>query len=81
MIDRRSSSSPAFRWDGVAVREYKTGDVPYRDVTSDAPGEGSGEEPFNFVTRYFEIPTRRLLDARAAPASARGGGDSSVAGA
>src|SRR5260370_16793529 len=46
----------AFRWDGVAVREYKTGDVPYRDVTRQTLlGEGSGEEPFNFVTRYFEI--------------------------
>src|SRR6267154_1171114 len=45
-----------FRWDGIPVREYKTGDVPYRDVTRQTLlGEGAGEEPFNFVTRYFEI--------------------------
>src|SRR2546429_8302862 len=46
----------AFRWDGVPVREYKTGDVPYRDVTRQTLlGEAAGEEPFSFVTRYFEI--------------------------
>jgi len=45
-----------FRWDGVPVRQYKTGDVPYRDVTRQTLlGENTGEEPFNFVTRYFEI--------------------------
>src|SRR5438309_11059315 len=45
-----------FRWDGIPVREYKTSDVPYRDVTRQTLlGEGAGEEPFNFVTRYFEI--------------------------
>src|SRR5216683_1042255 len=45
-----------FRWDGVPVREYKTGEVPYRDVTRQTLlGENTGEEPFNFVTRYFEI--------------------------
>src|SRR5882724_5041658 len=45
-----------FRWDGVPVREYKTGDVPYRDVTRQTLlGEAAGEEPFRFVTRYFEI--------------------------
>src|SRR6266487_2592763 len=45
-----------FRWDGVPVREYKTGDVPYRDVTRQTLlGEAAGEEPFGFVTRYFEI--------------------------
>jgi len=38
------------------VRQYKTGDVPYRDVTRQTLlGENPGEEPFNFVTRYFEI--------------------------
>src|SRR2546426_12694657 len=46
----------AFRWAGVPMREYKTGDVPYRDVTRQTLlGEGAGEEPFSFVTRYFEI--------------------------
>src|SRR6266480_1417953 len=45
-----------FRWDGVPAREYKTGNVPYRDVTRQTLlGEGAGEEPFSFVTRYFEI--------------------------
>jgi quercetin dioxygenase-like cupin family protein len=45
-----------FRWAGVPVRAYKTGDVPYRDVTRQTLlGEASGEEPFTFVTRYFEI--------------------------
>src|SRR5438067_13179099 len=45
-----------FRWDGVPMREYKTGDVPYRDVTRQTLlGAGAGEEPFSFVTRYFEI--------------------------
>ena len=38
------------------MREYKTGEVPYRDVTRQTLlGEGGGEEPFSFVTRYFEI--------------------------
>src|SRR5256885_6340710 len=46
----------AFRWDGVPVRDYKTGDVRYRDVTRQTLlGEAAGEEPFSFVTRYFEI--------------------------
>ena len=46
----------SFTWDGVAVREYKTGDVPYRGVTRQTVlGEGAGEEPFTFLTRYFEI--------------------------
>src|SRR2546422_6180182 len=45
-----------FRWDGVPVRQYKTGDVPYRDVTRQTLlGDAAGEEPFSFVTRYFEI--------------------------
>jgi len=46
----------SFRWDGVPAREYKSGDVPYRDVTRQTLlGEGAGEEPFSFITRYFEI--------------------------
>ena len=45
-----------FTWDGVPVREYKTGDVPYKGVTRQTVlGEGAGEEPFAFLTRYFEI--------------------------
>ena len=46
----------AFRWDGVPIREYKTGDGPYRGVTRQTLlGEGTGEEAFNFITRYFEV--------------------------
>lgn len=45
-----------YRWDTVPLREYKSGDAPYRDVTRQTIlGEGRGEEPFNFLTRYFEI--------------------------
>ncbi len=45
-----------FRWDAVPVREYRSGDAPYQDVTRQTLlGEGAGEEPFSFVTRYFEI--------------------------
>lgn len=46
----------SYSWDGVPVREYKTGDVPYRGVTRQTLlGEGTGEESFSFLTRYFEI--------------------------
>ncbi len=32
------------------------GDVPYKGVTRQTLlGEGTGEEPFSFLTRYFEI--------------------------
>lgn len=45
-----------YRWDTVPLREYKSGDAPYRDVTRQTIlGEGPGEEPFDFLTRYFEI--------------------------
>jgi quercetin dioxygenase-like cupin family protein len=45
-----------YRWDTVPLREYKTGDAPYKDVTRQTLlGEGKGEELFNFLTRYFEI--------------------------
>jgi S-methyl-1-thioxylulose 5-phosphate methylthiotransferase len=45
-----------YRWDAVPVREYKPGQVPYKDVTRQTIlGEGTGEEPFSFLTRYFEI--------------------------
>ena len=45
-----------FRWDGVAVKAYKGPDAPFKDVTRQTLlGEGPGEEPFSFVTRYFEI--------------------------
>jgi mannose-6-phosphate isomerase-like protein (cupin superfamily) len=45
-----------FVWDSVPVREYKTGDVPYKGVTRQTLlGEAAGEEPFTFLTRYFQI--------------------------
>jgi quercetin dioxygenase-like cupin family protein len=45
-----------FRWSGVPVREYKSGDAPYRDVTRQTLlGDAGGEEAFSFITRYFEI--------------------------
>ncbi len=45
-----------FRWDTVPLREYKSGDAPYKDVTRQTIlGKGAGEEPCNFLTRYFEI--------------------------
>ena len=46
----------AFRWDGVPVREYKSSEATYKDVMRQTLlGESAGEEPFTFVTRYFEI--------------------------
>src|SRR6266704_5039384 len=40
----------------LPVREYKTADARHKDVTRQALlGDGTGEEPFTFVTRYFEI--------------------------
>jgi len=46
----------AFRWEGVPIREYKTGDGLYRGVTRHTLlGEGTGEEAFNFITRYFVV--------------------------
>jgi quercetin dioxygenase-like cupin family protein len=46
----------SYRWETVPVRAYKAGDAPYKDVTRQTLlGEGTGEEPFAFLTRYFEI--------------------------
>jgi S-methyl-1-thioxylulose 5-phosphate methylthiotransferase len=45
-----------FRWDGVPLREYKSDSAHHKQVTRQTLlGEGAGEEPFSFVTRYFEI--------------------------
>ena len=45
-----------FRWDAVPVREYKSSDAPYKDVTRQTLlGEGAGEESLTFLTRYFEF--------------------------
>src|SRR3989454_12003166 len=48
-------AGPPFRWDAVPVREYKSADARHKGVTRQAVlGDGAGEEPFSFVTRYFE---------------------------
>jgi quercetin dioxygenase-like cupin family protein len=45
-----------FRWESIEVKTYKAPDAPFKDVTRQTLlGERSGEEPFNFVTRYFEV--------------------------
>lgn len=45
-----------FRWEGVAVREYKAQDGSFRGVTRQTIlGEGDGEGDLAFVTRYFEV--------------------------
>jgi quercetin dioxygenase-like cupin family protein len=46
----------AFRWESVDVSPYKGPDARFKDVTRQTLlGEGRGEEPFNFLTRYFEV--------------------------
>lgn len=45
-----------FRWQGVELTAYKSGDAPYRDVTRQTLlGEGQGEDALRFITRYFEV--------------------------
>jgi quercetin dioxygenase-like cupin family protein len=45
-----------FRWQGVAARRYKDEDAAFRGVTRQTLlGEGLGEEPLAFLTRYFEV--------------------------
>ena len=42
-----------YRWEPVKLREYKSGDARFRGVTRQTLlGEGSGEEPLSFLTRY-----------------------------
>src|SRR5260370_27432320 len=65
-----------FRWDGVAVRDYKTGGTVPRRHPSAAPGRSQRRRAVQLRHAVFRAPPGRLLDARAAPASARGGGDS-----
>ena len=57
-MDERSKvlKCAGFRWHAVEVREYKAPGAPFKGVTRQTLlGEGRGEEPFNFITRYFEI--------------------------
>ena len=45
-----------YRWQGVEVRAYKAEPAPCKDVTRQTLlGERPGEEPLQFVTRYFEV--------------------------
>src|SRR3989442_15648087 len=45
-----------FRWGAVEVRDYKAPAAPFKDETRQTLlGEAPGEEPFTFITRYFEI--------------------------
>jgi len=45
-----------FRWSGIDLKAYKSGDAPYKDVTRQTlMGEGPGEEALRFLTRYFEV--------------------------
>jgi quercetin dioxygenase-like cupin family protein len=57
-MDDRSKvlKSQGFRWESVEVKAYKGSNEPFKGVTRQTLlGEGRGEEPFNFITRYFEI--------------------------
>ena len=48
--------SDRFRWQGIAVKEYKAAGPHCKDVTRQMLlGEGDGEGDLNFITRYFEI--------------------------
>jgi quercetin dioxygenase-like cupin family protein len=48
--------SEAFRWAGVELREYKSGDAGFRGINRQTLlGDGRDEDVLNFVTRYFEI--------------------------
>lgn len=46
-----------FRWEGIELRAYKAEEeASFRDVTrQNILGDGPGEEPLSYVTRYFEI--------------------------
>jgi quercetin dioxygenase-like cupin family protein len=45
-----------YRWNSVPLREYKAEGSRFKAITRQTLiGEGAGEEPLNFVTRYFEI--------------------------
>ncbi|MGD8429521.1 MAG: cupin domain-containing protein [Ectothiorhodospiraceae bacterium] len=45
-----------YRWDNVALREYKTEGSHFRDITRQTLlGDSDDEQALNFLTRYFEI--------------------------
>jgi mannose-6-phosphate isomerase-like protein (cupin superfamily) len=46
----------AFRWHGIERKAYKAELAPFKGVTRQTLlGDGPGEEPLRFVTRYFEV--------------------------
>jgi mannose-6-phosphate isomerase-like protein (cupin superfamily) len=46
----------AYRWQGVEVTPYTADPAPFKDVTRQTLlGERPGEEPLQFITRYFEV--------------------------
>ena len=48
--------SKAFRWDGIPLRDYGADATYAAGVTRQVLlGDGAGEEPLAFVTRYFEV--------------------------
>lgn len=45
-----------YRWESVGLREYGGPDARFKGVTRQTLlGEGDGEAPLNFLTRYFEV--------------------------
>jgi quercetin dioxygenase-like cupin family protein len=45
-----------YRWDAVPVTAYKPMPDLFRDVTRQTLlGDGEGEDPLTFLTRYFEV--------------------------
>lgn len=52
----RVIKSAGFRWEGVALTDYRPDPVLFRDVTRQTVvGDGPGEERSAIVTRYFEV--------------------------
>ena len=46
----------AYDWEGVAVRDYKAEGDHFKGISRRTLlGEAEGEQPLNFLTRYFEI--------------------------
>jgi len=46
----------SYRWESVALREYRSGDPRFKGITRQTLlGEGNGEAPLTFLTRYFEV--------------------------
>jgi quercetin dioxygenase-like cupin family protein len=45
-----------YRWQGIERTAYTAEPAPFKDVTRQTLlGDGPGEEPLRFITRYFEV--------------------------